>query len=307
MTTVALSAASRREISFPRLRIPPVTTATFPDAVPGISTGSRGREAIAFCSSGRRTAPETRLPSSRNQSTEAAVASGRACRFLPSVRPGRTSPMFTFATGPGAVPSEFALRISARSMASVATAGRSIAWKTCTRFRSRIVGAPERSGPTRTIVPSIPSRSIRRSACQQRNRGISPKRSTRAVHSSCGRFVSGRFQSTLPVKYRRRSTRGRPSNSSCTWAGWERLTGETVAVPSPPRALIFRAIGSRISGRPPERITAAPARASAAADDSIRGTSPERASPTTSSATLPTRSGYRESAAGEGRTPGGCS
>ena len=146
MTTVALSAASRREISFPRLRIPPVTTATFLMPCPGFPQGRGGREAIAFCSSGRRTAPDAFAVVEEPEH-------GGGGRFgaglpVPAVgAAGRTSPIFTFATGPGAVPSVFAFRINARSMASVATAGRSIAWKTCTRFRSRIVGTPERSGP----------------------------------------------------------------------------------------------------------------------------------------------------------------
>ena len=139
---------------------------------------------MEFTSSGRIETPETFLPSSSIQRMDAAVRSGSGWRFRPSVRPGRTSPIFTELTEDGAVPSACAFRISARSIASVATAGRSIAWNTWTRFRSRIEGTPERSGPTRTMVPSHPSRSILRSACQQSNRGTYPNRSIVEIHSS---------------------------------------------------------------------------------------------------------------------------
>ena len=210
-------------------------------------------------------------------------------------------------TRAGADPSACALRISARSMASVATAGRSIAWNTWTRWRSRMDGTPDRSGPTMAMVPSYPSRSILRSACQQSIRGTIPNRSTEETHSSKGMWVSGRFQSTLPVKWMRRSMRGRLSKSSWTAEGFPRFTGETVAIPSPPAELIRRASLSSSSGRFPARTTLAPERASATAEASIRGVSPTRGLCTETSATFPTRSGYRERAACEGRTPGGCS
>jgi hypothetical protein len=60
-TTVARSAAKRREISLPRFRMPPVTTTTLPAIEPEDSRGSSGICAMLFCSSGRRAAPETRF------------------------------------------------------------------------------------------------------------------------------------------------------------------------------------------------------------------------------------------------------
>ena len=205
-----------------------------PHAVPGISTGSRGREAIAFCCRGG-PPPETRLRSSRNQSTEASSAGPAS--FL-----GSTSPIFTFATGPGVVPSGSPFA-SARVPWLRSPCGAQHRLEDLHGDASRgIVKAPA-PGPhqdDRTVDP-VPGP---RHACQQRNRGIN-----QTVHSRRPFVVRHRqrpFPVHAPGKVQEEipRTAGDRRTVPAPGRGGERLARETRL--AMPRALIFKAMGSNI-------------------------------------------------------------